>query len=316
MTAPRYTQLRAAAQVAEIRTAQYGGRDARPPFIYALYDPREPGNIRYIGMTCTSVSRPQNHRCWAGRGVSECKTYLSKWVRKLSLEGVDYEVEVLQELCPGADWRKVGLVEMAMIAAARRHGHKLTNATDGGEGAKGVKATEVTKRAIAAANRRREWSESSRKKLSKSLKASPKMKANWRSSRGKKVSEETRAKLSAHMTPERRAEVSKWIRESLTPERRRAISEFSRSMCTPEHLEKMNAAKRGKPWSAKRRAAQTAEVTEKMRKAKLGKPAWNRGKKGIYSKEVREAMSRKNKQRYASGRYERDLDTGRFKRNE
>lgn len=232
-----------------------------PPYIYALVDPREPKHIRYIGMTAKDYrpglpSRPEQHRQVKS---DRSGSWLVCWVKKLIREGVEYKILVLEKF-PADTLRKVVCErEKFHIKKAREAGHRLTNLTSGGDGGDTFLG--------------RHHTPESKAKLSASIKTSERHK--------KAMSDPSyRARISARQKGRVVSDQAKEsLRAAFTDERRAKLSELARSLCTPEHLEKMNAAKRGKPWSAKRRAAQTEEVRAKIVAAKLGRPSPNKGRK-------------------------------------
>lgn len=106
-------------------------RPGRAVFIYALTDPA--GEIRYIGKAIGSwKARLDRHlqsvRC--GRD----QTYKGRWIRKLLATGQQPGFILLEE-CRGDGCAE----EIFHIRLARADGLRLTNATDGGEGAPGFK---------------------------------------------------------------------------------------------------------------------------------------------------------------------------------
>jgi hypothetical protein len=107
----------------------------RPPFIYALFDPREPEHVRYIGMTVTVPSHPcylrplQHREC----KIRPSKSYKSNWIRKLAKEGIDYEFRIIEQLPGNTPDEVVCEREKHHIATYRAAGHRLTNSTDGGD---------------------------------------------------------------------------------------------------------------------------------------------------------------------------------------
>ncbi len=62
------------------------GNSDLPVFLYVLDDPREPGNIRYVGQTQSLQSRLGFHCCAGLRQDPTRPLYL--WVQKLLNEGV------------------------------------------------------------------------------------------------------------------------------------------------------------------------------------------------------------------------------------
>jgi len=97
-------------------------------FIYGLIDPRTL-LIRYIGLA-TSKRRPHQHRYCTD------DTYKSRWIRSLHVEGLDYEICIL-ETCFSTEELKNA--ERWWIAYGRASDWPLTNLTDGGESSAGLK---------------------------------------------------------------------------------------------------------------------------------------------------------------------------------
>jgi hypothetical protein len=106
--------------------------------IYALVDPRS-GQWRYIGKSSSGLRRPREHvRAYFLRS----STHKINWVKSLLAQGLEPQIEVLEEL-QGPE--SLGEAEMEWIAAARAAGCQLTNETDGGEGLWGRKHTRETR---------------------------------------------------------------------------------------------------------------------------------------------------------------------------
>lgn len=103
------------------------------PFIYGLVDPLEPGHVRYVGMARVKASRPYDHAKNARRS-STTNPHLMNWVRKLQAEEREYTCIVLETLPCGVSRGLLGFVERCYIKSLIEIGHKLTNATQGGEG--------------------------------------------------------------------------------------------------------------------------------------------------------------------------------------
>lgn len=93
--------------------------------VYALYDPREPDHIRYIGFTIDPDRRLVEHL------KEKNASYKSRWVQKLLRNGYQPQLVVLA----GAKTREEILeLEISYIAQYRQEGHRLTNGTKGGTG--------------------------------------------------------------------------------------------------------------------------------------------------------------------------------------
>ena len=175
--------------------------------IYALFDPRHPDVVRYVGKTKTKIEiRRTRHVGEARRGLKNHRGY---WIRSLLDAGVVPGVRLLAEV-PAESWQEH---ERQFIA---QHKDTLTNSTDGGEGLENP--TEETRRKMSDANKgrptpahvcqlrsenakNRQWSEETKRKMSESkrrenLSEETRKKRSEGNSR-RKLSEETKAKIAA-----------------------------------------------------------------------------------------------------------------------
>ena len=96
--------------------------------IYGLRDIRSPEEIRYVGKTIHLRNRTWAHINEALR--TETNTHKANWIRSLLAEGVEPEAIILEEV-PAGEWREA---EKHWIHVLSIPGHRLTNATEGGEG--------------------------------------------------------------------------------------------------------------------------------------------------------------------------------------
>lgn len=188
--------------------------------IYALSDPRTPGEIRYFGKTTQPIGR----RLAEHIGVARIRnTHRDAWIRTLLAAGLRPMITILETGLMSKD--ALDSAERAWIARGRADGLRLCNLTGGGDGL-WHPSPEVRAR-IAAAHK------------------------------GRKASEETRMRISvAHRGLVRTAEhCANLARVALgrrhTPETCRRISEVQRGQKRkPLSLEtraRISAAKRGKP---------------------------------------------------------------------
>ena len=204
------------------------------PYIYGLFDPREPGHIRYVGMTF-SDSRPVGHGTSVLSG-KEKPCHKTHWIQKLFDEGTCYDVKILEQLPKHSSVHFVGLVERMYIKSLREIGHNLTNVSDGGQGggiAKGSPQPEGTR--IALEQMRAKYQDENGSSVStKTLAAlseankhrviSDSQKQRLREvNTGKHHSAETRAKLSAL-----------WLGKTHTEETRAKMSESAYRRWHPE----------------------------------------------------------------------------------
>lgn len=108
--------------------------------IYGIVDSRNPQEFRYVGKTPYSIEeRLIKHIREAKSGK---KTYKCDWIRKLLKENAT-PVAVLIDSVPLFQWI---FWEKYYIKHYKDSGHRLTNATDGGEGASGYKHTKESNR--------------------------------------------------------------------------------------------------------------------------------------------------------------------------
>lgn len=108
-------------------------RDASRPqcFIYGLIDPRTE-EIRYVGKTTRGLYRVLAH----GKSIGVTKekhTHKYRWIRSLRELGLSYGWTILEII---EDVFLIDDRERFWIAHGREVGWPLTNATDGGEGAR------------------------------------------------------------------------------------------------------------------------------------------------------------------------------------
>lgn len=114
--------------------------------LYVLTDSQ--GEIRYVGQTTKTLSkRLQQHL-----KPSELAklTHKSKWIKSLLVKNDQPEIFLLQTA-----FNKVELdaMERYYIKFFRDEGYRLTNATDGGEGTLGCKASRKTKAKMSVAHK-------------------------------------------------------------------------------------------------------------------------------------------------------------------
>lgn len=175
-------------------------------YIYALLCPQ--GEIRYIGKTNNPAARLASHISAAKAGKT--KHYASNWIRSLLSCGSKPEIEIVLEVPEGEPWQPY---EIRMIAEFKREGHRLTNATSGGDGFAGVDAEIIAKRVAAA----------------KITRATPEYKARLRA-----------IMVEVRNTPEWKERVSKSVSKAWKDESKR--SAMLEGMRQPEAVERRRAA--------------------------------------------------------------------------
>jgi hypothetical protein len=147
---------RVAADSAVRHTKPSQGRER--VIIYALTEPGEPWNIRYIGKVVkhplrtidgTIRSRLSQHM-YDARSKNLPPSHRLNWLRKLMRVGLTPGYFLVDE----ATHATMAEVECAYIALCREAGFKLVNTTDGGEGVVGLKHRPES---IARRRRGRRW---------------------------------------------------------------------------------------------------------------------------------------------------------------
>lgn len=211
--------------------------------IYVLIDPTSK-EIRYVGKTVKTLkNRLYGHITQSKDGKSD--TYRDRWIRGLSAQGLRPEIREI-EVC-GADWANR---ERFWIAHFRDAGARLTNHTDGGEGALGFRFTE---------ERRKQCSERLRAELSdpevKAARIESLIKNATSPEFRKRRSRDHSEWLMAH--PEFRAKSSEGMRRQMAnPERRRRASEHLKNVMSDPVRRAKRDAKVAEFWTPERRAEQ------------------------------------------------------------
>lgn len=103
---------------------------ASPVYIYALIDPVD-GDIRYIGKSIRPVARACNHM----QDKTPC--HRTHWLQSLKARGLKPDMVILERVEGAWPWQES---ERFWIAYGKRHGWRLTNNTDGGDGVEGLPA--------------------------------------------------------------------------------------------------------------------------------------------------------------------------------
>ncbi|NPD22036.1 NUMOD3 domain-containing DNA-binding protein [Corallococcus exiguus] len=183
--------------------------------VYGLTDPRT-GEVRYIGKSARGLHRPRDHRR-AARLKHE-RTHKSNWIRSLLALGMSYGIVILEEVDRPED---LASRERFWISHARAIGWRLTNMTDGGEGA--LNPPQEVRAARGAALRGRKHTLASRQLMSIAQ-------------RGRKLSDEARQRISL-------VQQGKKQRPESVLKRAAAIRGRKQS---PEHVAKRAAAFRGR----------------------------------------------------------------------
>ena len=200
--------------IAEFRANQ-GIAEAEPMhFIYGLYDPPT-GDLRYIGKADNPDYRLVGH-LREDRGTHRCN-----WVQQLRRGGLKPVMVIIDAAAYGSDWAQL---EKIYIAAARRGGERLTNATDGGEGVSGLPPE--TRERLSAAQRGKKHSAETRARMSAAHKGRPltaECRENMRKvALGRKISPAAREKMRAShlkLTIDQVVEIRRLLAEGISQSR-------------------------------------------------------------------------------------------------
>lgn len=215
-----------------------------PYELYALFDDRDPGHVRYIGFSKSAERRFVSHLKEAFNLPD--KSYRLNWLRKVLAGNT---LPLWRVLAIVATAQEAAELEIRAIESYLKCGHRLTNGTIGGEGVQGF-GGHLTAEAIAKKIATYQTPEylTNRSRNSR---------AYWASIEAR---EAQRAAMKAFwLTPE-------------SDELRRQYSEAAKKQYnsavihTPEAREKMRAAKLGKPHPRER----TAEWNEKIGASQRG----------------------------------------------
>lgn len=239
--------------------------------IYGLLDPRD-GTLRYIGKSSSGMSRPRDHARPSRVRVE--RTHKANWVRSLLAIGLCPQIVVIEEHPTSDD---LGEAEQFYIAYFKTLGCRLTNATEGGEGAPGVQVSDSTRAKQSVARRGRRFTSEHRAAIAAGLK-------------GHEVSLETRQKIGARhkgntycvgreLSEASRAKMSESVSRT-SPMRGKKLS--------PETRAKMSEVCKGRPaWN------KGLKLPPEICAKRKGRPAWNKGQK--MSDETRAKMSASHK---------------------
>ncbi len=236
--------------------------------IYTLSDPRNPGAVRYVGITHQRCSkRLAKHLELARKDLRS--SHLINWLRKLMAS----EAKPLMVVIHAGSGDTWGSVESWWISWHRVRGHQLTNATEGGEGCPGHAVTAEARAKIRAAREGKPLSAEHRAKVAagnRGKKMSPEAIAKSASFwRGRTHNANTKAKISAARSgtvgsKQRPETIAKRVAETrikmasaewLDPRRGRPLtSEHRAGIATakkgykhsPEAIAKMSASKRAR----------------------------------------------------------------------
>lgn len=243
--------------------------------VYGLTDPRT-GEIRYVGKSAKGMKRPQEHGR-KGRGNGRCKN----WVASLAKIGLKCGIEVL-ECCETLD--ELSTAEVRWIKKGRDAGWRLTNLTDGGEGAPGHIKSPATRRKLSQAAIERQANPEVRERIRQRM-------------LGHEVSEETREKIRLSLKGRKLSKThadniqkalkgrifSEEHRKKLSDAASRQIRQKGR-VFTEEHRRKLSEA-------ASRQVRRTGRIFTEEHRRKLRESASRPRKKGrIFTEEHKQNL--------------------------
>jgi hypothetical protein len=130
--------------------------------IYALRDPRT-RQVRYVGKAIDPRGRYRQHL--SGAQLSRYRSKKNSWIKGVLADGLKPKLEILQIVAGD----RANAAEIAWIAYYRAAGVRLTNGTNGGDG--GAITDPDARARISAGNRGKKISEETKRKVSLSLKA-------------------------------------------------------------------------------------------------------------------------------------------------
>lgn len=165
--------------------------------IYKLIDPRTE-EIRYVGQTHCGLKTRLNKHIREARYQNKTKNH--KWINSLIKDGCSPVIELLEIVdFTKHTWQEREIFWIEELSKM----HSLNNHSLGGDGTLGFSPTLEMRKAVSEANKRRIWTEESRKKASESHKKhvgwhhSFEARKNMsRAHKGKIISEETKKKMS------------------------------------------------------------------------------------------------------------------------
>lgn len=104
--------------------------------VYALYDPRDPEKLRYIGQTRHAITERRNSHVYRATHQN-LNLYCDNWIRGLLRDGVTPGVRLLVE--EDLTSKELDNFEITYISRYKMLGHRLTNMTAGGMGFSGLR---------------------------------------------------------------------------------------------------------------------------------------------------------------------------------
>ena len=226
-------------------------------YIYKLYDSSKTEEVRYVGKTVRKLDKRLTEHLRPAE-LKE-KTHKNDWIKKVIREENKVMIKIIESVNI-EDKKELNPYEVFYVKLFRDLGHKLTNATDGGDG--GCNMNQETRDKIAKSRIGKKHSEESKLKISESLFGNS-------YALGFKHSEETKEKESKSQTGRKHSEETK---------EKMRVWNTGRKM-SPESVEKSRLAKIGKK--------ATEESKKRMSEAQKGRE---------HSEETKQKMSEYRKE--------------------
>jgi predicted GIY-YIG superfamily endonuclease len=273
-------------------------------FIYALSDPRT-NEIRYIGKSNDPQHRLKVHI----RGSKALKTHKDRWINQLTLCDLEPILDIIEEVSID-EWQER---EPYWIEYFRSQGAPLTNEAPGGMG---IKSHTPEMRAKMSAKVREAYATTD---LAKRLSEANK---------GKRLSDETKAKMSATTKGRKRPPFSDEWKENIrigmknvtpSPEARAKISKANKGRIkSPEECANISKAKKGvkrKPFTEEaRRNMANASRGRKQSAESIAKSVASR-KGRVVSEEARRNIGNASRGRIPSAEARAKMSAAQKRRN-
>lgn len=117
-------------------------------YIYTLSSSENPEIVKYVGYTNNPTRRLNKHN----HSFKHDTNKRTCWIESVQRKGYEIIMNIIDEK---EDFDEIKLLERSYIKFFKSVGAKLKNATEGGEGTKGFKHTDESKKKISEASKRR-----------------------------------------------------------------------------------------------------------------------------------------------------------------
>lgn len=241
----------------------------------------EDDKIRYVGQTTRELKQRLIHHLYDAKTLN--KIHKSNWIKKVLNDGYKINIFIIEE---NAIWAES---EIKWIKYYRDEGIDLVNTTDGGEGVVGYVRDDA-------------W----RKRKSEQMKGKPSPR------KGVKLSDETKAKISAaqigkEITSETKAKISAALKgRNKSPEHIAKVVAANkgkkRGPLSEEHKDKLSIALTGRVMSQES-IAKGVKTRKGFKHSQATKDLWSKQRKGkLHSEAQKQKISEGLKKAYKNGR--------------